>query len=193
MLILSIDLETTGLPDDLETQILEIGAVLMNDGTVVSDFKKTIHYDTFRGSAFALQMNHRILQKIAFSPEECVSLSFCKESFKNWLVDNLQKCNEGIITLAGKNFASFDLVFLKREGFLELNSTIKVVDDFKPKSFAISTKILDVAPLFFEPGDKELPSLSLCKKRAGMDEVVTHDALEDAYDIINLLKYKNVV
>jgi hypothetical protein len=36
--------------------------------------------------------------------------------------------------------------------------------------------------------DSEVPGLELCKKRAGLEAVVSHDAREDALDVINLLR-----
>jgi hypothetical protein len=36
--------------------------------------------------------------------------------------------------------------------------------------------------------DKSLPNLTTCKERAGIEGVVTHDALEDAWDVIEVLR-----
>jgi hypothetical protein len=38
--------------------------------------------------------------------------------------------------------------------------------------------------------DESLPGLSDCKKRAGLSEVVTHNALEDAWDVVELFRKK---
>jgi hypothetical protein len=36
--------------------------------------------------------------------------------------------------------------------------------------------------------DETMPSLYECKQRAKIDGIVTHDALEDAWDVIQLLR-----
>jgi hypothetical protein len=36
--------------------------------------------------------------------------------------------------------------------------------------------------------DKSLPNLTTCKERAGVSGIVTHNALEDAWDVIEVLR-----
>jgi hypothetical protein len=36
--------------------------------------------------------------------------------------------------------------------------------------------------------DESIPSLDQCKQRAGIDGVVTHNALEDAMDVVMLIR-----
>lgn len=80
------------------------------------------------------------------------------------------------ITVAGKNFATFDKLFLER--LPHWKQLIK-----------IRQRILDPSILFVDwNNDESLPSLPLCKKRAGFDEHVSHDALEDAWDVVELLR-----
>lgn len=80
------------------------------------------------------------------------------------------------ITAAGKNFGTFDKLFL--EGLPKWKQLIK-----------INQRVLDPSILFVNWKDDEaLPNLSLCKKRAGFDEVVSHNALEDAWDVVELLR-----
>lgn len=80
------------------------------------------------------------------------------------------------ITAAGKNFATFDLKFLER------------LPRWK-QVFKVRQRIIDPSVLFTNWGeDDSLPSLSTCKKRAGMEEHVSHDAVEDARDVIRLLR-----
>ena len=80
------------------------------------------------------------------------------------------------ITAAGKNFATFDLKFLER------------LPRWK-QVFKVRQRIIDPSVLFTNWGeDDSLPSLSLCKTRAKMDGHVAHDAVEDARDIIRLLR-----
>ena len=51
--------------------------------------------------------------------------------------------------------------------------------------FRIRQRIIDPSILFTDwVNDESLPSLSDCKKRAGLSEIVTHNAVEDAWDVI---------
>jgi len=80
------------------------------------------------------------------------------------------------ITCAGKNFGTFDKIFLER------------LPRWK-QVFRIRQRIIDPSVLFTDwANDESLPSLSDCKKRAGLSEVVTHNAVEDAWDVIELLR-----
>jgi len=80
------------------------------------------------------------------------------------------------ITVAGKNFGTFDLRFLEK--LPRWNQLIKV-----------RQRILDPTILYTDwKNDESLPSLSKCKKRANMTEVVSHDAVEDSFDVIALLR-----
>ena len=77
---------------------------------------------------------------------------------------------------AGKNFSTFDLKFLER------------LPRWK-QIFRVRSRVLDPGILFTDwSNDESIPGLSDCKKRAGLDEVVTHDAVDDAKDVIALLR-----
>ena len=80
-------------------------------------------------------------------------------------------------TTAGKNFNVFDRIFLER----------------LPKwKMVIGRRVrtLDPATSFVDwKNDKDLPGLGLCKKRAGLsDDIISHNAVEDAIDVINILR-----
>ena len=80
------------------------------------------------------------------------------------------------ITVAGKNFATFDKLFLEK--LPRWKQLIKV-----------RQRIMDPAILFLDwEQDESLPNLATCKKRAGFQEIVTHNAVEDAWDVIQLLR-----
>jgi hypothetical protein len=82
------------------------------------------------------------------------------------------------ITVAGKNFATFDKHFLEK-----LPRWKQVI--------RIKQRILDPAILYVDwKNDSSLPSLGECKQRAKIDGIVTHNALEDAWDVIELLRKK---
>jgi oligoribonuclease len=83
-----------------------------------------------------------------------------------------------VINCAGKNFGTFDKHFLER------------LPRWK-QAIRISQRILDPAILFVDwKQDKALPNLNLCKERAGIQGEVTHNALEDAWDVIAVLRTK---
>lgn len=80
------------------------------------------------------------------------------------------------ITAAGKNFGTFDLKFLER-----LPRWKQLV--------RVRQRILDPSILYTNwTEDESLPGLGLCKKRANLPEEVAHDAIEDALDVILLLR-----
>jgi len=80
------------------------------------------------------------------------------------------------ITVAGKNFSTFDKLFLEK-----LPRWKQVI--------RIKQRILDPAILYVDwKGDSSLPSLGECKKRLGIDGRVTHVAIDDAWDVILLLR-----
>lgn len=82
------------------------------------------------------------------------------------------------VSMAGKNFGTFDRPFLNRlkgyKGFIKMNQ-----------------RILDPAILYVDwKEDTTLPNLKTCKERAGIDGIVTHKAVEDAWDVIEILRAK---
>jgi len=80
------------------------------------------------------------------------------------------------ITVAGKNFATFDKMFLER------------LPRWK-QVFNIRQRIIDPSILFTDwESDESLPSLLQCKQRAGINGEVTHNAVEDATDVIQILR-----
>lgn len=80
------------------------------------------------------------------------------------------------ITVAGKNFATFDKLFLER------------LPRWK-QLFKIRQRTIDPTILYTSwSTDESLPNLSTCKNRAGLGTTVTHNADEDAMDIIKLMR-----
>jgi DNA polymerase III epsilon subunit-like protein len=80
------------------------------------------------------------------------------------------------INTAGKNFATFDKLFLER--LPRWKQLIKV-----------RQRIIDPSVLYVDwANDESLPSMSECKVRAGLDGHVSHNALEDAWDVVMLIR-----
>jgi len=82
------------------------------------------------------------------------------------------------ITCAGKNFSTFDKLFLERLPRWQ-------------QAIRIKQRVLDPAILYVDwKEDTEVPNLNKCKERAGIQGLVTHNALEDAWDVIEVLRKK---
>ena len=79
---------------------------------------------------------------------------------------------------AGKNFSSFDKKFIDR---------IEKLSEF----VYFRQRVLDPSALYIDwENDATSPDLSTCKKRAGLDDFVSHDSLDDAWDVVQLFRNK---
>ena len=83
-----------------------------------------------------------------------------------------------VFNVAGKNFNGYDKQML-----------INDIPDFT-RHITIRARDLDPAILFYEEGDKTLPSLSKCLERANLNPKVSHTALEDAFQVVELIRKK---
>jgi hypothetical protein len=80
------------------------------------------------------------------------------------------------LNVAGKNFGTFDKLFLQELPWWQ-------------KLIRTRQRVLDPAILMVDwKNDKSLPNLTTCKERAGVDGIVTHNALEDAWDVIEVMR-----
>jgi oligoribonuclease len=199
MKYVSIDVETTGL--DPETcQIIQIGAVI--EDTLMQKpvdelprFQCLVEHQHLSGSPFALKMNSEILAKLGELERadrkdrseirklhNILPTSLVAKSFKMWLSSNGFESTDDSpisITAAGKNFATFDKLFLQKiPGW---NASI-----------SIKQRVIDPAILFMDwQTDETLPNLKQCMERAGIDGEVTHDALQDAIDVVRVIRATN--
>jgi oligoribonuclease len=200
MKYLSIDIETTGL-DPKTCQILQIG-ILIEDTKKILSFDKIpklnliIRHEKISGSIKAISMNSELISRIDdyndFSDveaKEILSKSLYNAHFiryediilqiTNFLLINGYKFNgysRLTINAAGKNFGTFDKLFLEE------------IPGWKER-FQIRNRILDPAILYVDwEKDDSLPSLNECKERAGIFEEVSHNAIEDAWDVIQILR-----
>jgi DNA polymerase III epsilon subunit-like protein len=180
-------------------------------------FHAVIKRESVYGSIFALNLNKDLIQAMKdyseartedekklveesfgakFYHEDEVVEALYQFCYRNGLVDldpnflNKQmKIVDGIpypilgsnmvktyLTCAGKNFAGFDKKFLEK------------LPRWK-QVFSIRSRVLDPGILFVDwINDESVPGLDECKKRAGIDGVVTHNAVEDAMDVVMLLR-----
>ena len=80
------------------------------------------------------------------------------------------------LNVAGKNFGTFDKLFLQELPWWQ-------------KLIRTRQRVLDPAILMVDwKNDKSLPNLTQCKERADVTGIVTHNALEDAWDVIEVLR-----
>ena len=180
-------------------------------------FHAVIKRESVYGSIFALNLNRDLIQamkdysesktdELKQEVEESFGAKFYQEDevvealyqfcYRNGLVDldpnfvnNTRKMVDGIsypiltsnmpktyLNCAGKNFAGFDKKFLEK------------LPRWK-QVFSIRSRVLDPGILFVDwINDESIPSLDQCKQRAGIDGVVTHNALEDAMDVVMLIR-----
>jgi hypothetical protein len=80
------------------------------------------------------------------------------------------------LNVAGKNFGTFDKLFLQELPWWQ-------------KLIRTRQRVIDPAILMVDwKNDTSLPNLTTCKERAGVSGIVTHNALEDAWDVIEVLR-----
>ena len=177
---ISLDLETTGLSEDY-CQILEVGAVFDFIDRPLADcptFHTYVRHKTVMGDPFALAMNANILKRIAHQPKE---YNFCciddvMVLLAGW-INQHWPMKEKKVTFAGKNFASFDLQFIKRLPNASLLN-------YNHRGY-------DVGTMYFDPLIDELPpGTSECLGRAGLQRQVAHEALADAMAVAKLVRFK---
>jgi hypothetical protein len=172
--------------------------------------------DTLQGELYALNMNKDLIEKItmyatAEDQDEkndlvhMTGMQFLREeevvkSFFHFLIDagaitpefdsskNVEIVNGKTypvlttkmkpfhLNVAGKNFHSGDQTYIER------------LPRWK-QIFRIRHRHIDPSILFVDwKNDKAIPNLGVCKERAKVDGIVTHDALEDAWDVVQLLR-----
>ena len=211
MIYTSIDIETSGL-DSEKHKVLSIGAIIEDTEKKLPyedcpKFNAIVLQNEITGSPRALTMNKEIIAMIgeylegtnetrhlmntysdySFYEKDEVVKKFYEFLWVNGygdavpnqlLVTSKIDSNSKPITLnvAGKNFGTFDKLFLQElPWWQELSRTRQ--------------RVLDPAILMVDwNNDKSLPNLTTCKERADIQRVVTHNALEDAWDVIEVLR-----
>ncbi len=170
-MIVSIDIETTGLDPD-KHQVLEIAAVI-DKGELNVDNCEVIHcyvvHEEVVGNLYALNMNKEAIDKI-FYRHMYPNFTFLKpENVAEFFDSKLPEA----YTVAGANFANFDARFLRKLGW----------------TGCWHYRIMDVGNLFYQPSldGEELPGLDTCLARAGLGPV-KHNAIDDAKDVLRLIR-----
>ena len=177
----SLDLETTCLEDRSPKNILMVSIVVEDPKNPMPlkelpHFTAFVRYPTVSGEAYALAMNAWILDIISGrKPNETGYEIYNQGDWIKPANDFLTKHfgdQDGRIFCAGKNVGTFDFGFLP---------------DALRKRF--SFRVIDPAMKFTDLlNDDKIANLETCKKRAGLEPVVSHDAREDALDVIATLR-----
>lgn len=207
-----IDIETTGL-DPVFCQILQFSAIyedpkLQLPFEDIPKFNRYIKHDEYHGQDYALWLNSEILLRLSKykdgwtdeqkkKSEIVTSYQILFDDFDVWVRTILGKqvpiadSNPEVIHIncAGKNFASFDLQFIKR--------SLRQCGWENGYPIRFRHKILDPAILYANDEDETLPGLEKCLERAGIKRdlqkdgsIITHDALMDNWDVIQLFRKK---
>lgn len=172
--------------------------------------------DILQGELYALNMNRDLIEKITYYSTaedqdekndlvQMTGMQFLREeevvkAFFHFLIDagaitpefDYMKMVEVVngktypmlttkmkpfhLNVAGKNFHSGDQAYIER------------LPRWK-QIFRIRHRHIDPSVLFVDwKNDESMPNLGVCKERAKVDGIVTHDALEDAWDVVQLLR-----
>ena len=188
MRFVSIDLETTG-PDPWVHEMLEFAAIIYDTHRPVlrdeaPQFRVLVQPSFAHANATALRMNQALLQELKAPTLDTIVLSpeALPDHFANFLQQHgFTRHERGTIRVqaVGKNFDKFDRIFLERQpGFRQRISLYRVA--------------LDPGLLYWNPAnDKQwIPNMVACKKRAGFaDTAVAHRALDDAWDVVQLVQH----
>lgn len=177
----SIDIETTGLNPTVH-DVLEVAAIFEDTDNPqprgwLPAFHAYIWKPNYVGEAIALAMNAKILQKIhQLKKDGDTHFLMDEDRFGPNFAKFLETHSAGEpIIVAGKNASSFDIPFLRRfKGWEHIRVRHRFLDPTLP---FVNWKT-----------DAQPPDLSTCKKRVGLPELVTHEALDDAWDVIELLR-----
>ena len=212
---MSIDIETSGLNHDMN-HVLSIGAIIEDTNNKLPyeelpKFNAIVLQNNIQGSPRAITMNKEIISLMGeylegtdevrgvlnnnsgyqFYEEENVIKEFYTFLWCNGFsaMDSLSthvngklmpiidsKAKPITLNVAGKNFGTFDKLFLQELPWWQ-------------KLIRTRQRILDPAILCVDwANDTSLPSLTTCKERMNVEGIVTHNALEDAWDVIELLR-----
>lgn len=207
MKYISIDIETSGL-DPVNNQVLSIGAIVEDTQLKlpwdeIPKFNAIVLQRQITGSPRALDMNKGIIQlmgeyldgdtEIRAKHDKYSGSIFCdpedvvKEFYKFLMIYHEGKkepydcpinsnTKHILINVAGKNFGTFDQVFLQKLPWWQ-------------KLIRVRQRIFDPAILCMDwDNDEELPSLTKCKERLHVDGITSHEALKDAWDVVQVLR-----
>jgi len=184
MKYISLDLETTCLEPMVPENILMLSMVVEDtDHPEIPDYELphfTCYFknpkDKYTGSASALGMNNWIFDVISGKsatdyPIYDINGNDFEKKILIFLYNNFGAYEK--ITLAGKNVAVFDYQFLP---------------EWLQKCFR--RRMIDPGSVFIDFKDKKIKSLLELKMELKVEGFVSHDAYDDALDVIRILRKK---
>ena len=208
MIYVSIDIETSGL-DHTKHSVLSIGAIIEDTEKKLPflecpRFNVIVLQNEIVGSPRAITMNKEIISltgdylegtdevrellnnksEYQFLEKEDAAKAFYSFLWNNGfstMTPPLEPVIDGrtkpiTINVAGKNFGTFDKLFLQELPWWQ-------------KLIRTRQRVLDPAILCVDwKNDTSLPSLTQCKEKLGIEGIVTHNALDDAWDVIEILR-----
>ena len=195
---MSVDIETTGISDDCA--VIQVAGVFDDGISPINElptFNQKIRYRGFYSEPVAIKINQKLLEDMAkrVEPGEVDQFCHAPEAAKRFL-GFLDECHQytkkydevaslrtgGRIVMAGKNVAAFDDPKLRK--FLKdyYEKGAKAYDRM------MSYKTLDPGSMYYTDFGYN-PSLSAINELTGRQEV-THDALDDALDVVYAVRYK---
>jgi hypothetical protein len=176
----SIDIETTGLCP-WQNQTIEVGVVIddlsLDPSPPIGDlptFHCYVWHEALVGNPYVLSRNPEVLRTIADGEHEGIMQpEEVGPELAEFFKDNGV---EGHPTVAGKAGGGLVVPFLEYlPGFTDYVN-------FHRRS-------LDPATYFLNRDDECVPSLNECMERAGIEGEVLHTVVEDAMDIVKLVRY----
>lgn len=179
MRYMSIDIETTGLDPEVD-QILEVAAVVddLDDPRPLVDLPRLrffVKQDrlSITPETLKLHLNGTLLKEYAETQYVIEANRIKNKLWELWTEYSFIPMHymlKNPIVAAGKGFASFDRDFLKRVGC------------------KFHHRVLDPTSYYVHSSDKVPPDMKTCLKRADLPARETHRALDDALDVVRLLR-----
>jgi hypothetical protein len=166
---LALDIETTGLDRD-KAHVLQLAAIYDNGGAIgrLPTFNRVVLWPSITyGTPYALNLNARL-----FAVKDAKPIDQVREEFMSF-IDAVK--GQSRLFVAGKNVGSFDVPILTNpvNGF-----------DFGKRIFH---RFLDPGSMFTEYF-QHIPTQDEINKLIGRGSV-SHDALDDAWDVVHAVRY----
>ena len=188
MILLSVDIETTGLQIvPPKSQVLSAAFVLHETNGNHTLGKYEFFIDPNEGritfdNLYVLNMHRNLIETISklkdgeidqkpyqYLIRDTVEIySFVAEMLRK------HKVGHGTPTLIGKNLSLFDIPMLE-------TVILRLVQDK-----LLTHRVIDIGNLYMTSEDQELPSLDMCMLRAGIKKEVPHTAMGDAELVLEL-------